>query len=176
LVGFPNAGKSSFLKSVSNAHPKIAPYPFTTLNPYIGTVEFKDYYQLTIADIPGIVIGASLNKGLGHTFLGHIERSKVLLFVIDILGGKLENLSPTLSDPYQDLCHLQNELELYKPGLSQLPSVVVANKMDGDPELAERNLELLKSKTNLPVFPISAKYDQNITAVTAYLRHLVQKS
>ncbi|KAG0228004.1 GTPase of the mitochondrial inner membrane that associates with the large ribosomal subunit, partial [Actinomortierella wolfii] len=84
LVGLPNAGKSTFLQAVSNAHPAIAPYPFTTLNPYIGTVDYSDAYQLKIADIPGLIRGAHRNIGLGHSFLRHIERSKVLVYVIDI--------------------------------------------------------------------------------------------
>ncbi|KAG0347151.1 GTPase of the mitochondrial inner membrane that associates with the large ribosomal subunit [Podila humilis] len=84
LVGLPNAGKSTFLQAVSNAHPAIAPYPFTTLNPYIGTVDYPDSYQVKIADIPGLIRGAHKNIGLGHSFLRHVERSKVLVYVIDI--------------------------------------------------------------------------------------------
>lgn len=84
LVGLPNAGKSTFLQAVSNAHPAIAPYPFTTLNPYIGTVDYSDSYQLKVADIPGLIRGAHRNIGLGHSFLRHVERSKVLVYVIDI--------------------------------------------------------------------------------------------
>ncbi|KAF8948757.1 GTPase of the mitochondrial inner membrane that associates with the large ribosomal subunit [Haplosporangium gracile] len=84
LVGLPNAGKSTFLQAVSNAHPAIAPYPFTTLNPYIGTVDYSDSYQVKVADIPGLIRGAHMNIGLGHSFLRHVERSKVLVYVIDI--------------------------------------------------------------------------------------------
>ncbi|KAG0365003.1 hypothetical protein BC939DRAFT_504235 [Gamsiella multidivaricata] len=84
LVGLPNAGKSTFLQAVSNAHPAIAPYPFTTLNPYIGTVDYSDSYQVKVADIPGLIRGAHRNVGLGHSFLRHVERSKVLVYVIDI--------------------------------------------------------------------------------------------
>ncbi|KAF9328096.1 GTPase of the mitochondrial inner membrane that associates with the large ribosomal subunit [Podila minutissima] len=84
LVGLPNAGKSTFLQAVSNAHPAIAPYPFTTLNPYIGTVDYSDSYQVKVADIPGLIRGAHKNIGLGHSFLRHVERSKVLVYVIDI--------------------------------------------------------------------------------------------
>ena len=199
LVGFPNAGKSSFLKAVTNAHPKIAPYPFTTLNPYIGkwfldtlcpflltdtpfplnflflgTVEFRDFYQMTVADIPGLVKGAHKNLGLGHTFLRHIERSGALPYVIIILGGILEG-AKTPREPWQDLEDLRYELEQFKPGLTQLPSVVVANKMDGNEELAMKNLEILQSKTDLKIFPISAKKEQNIVAVTSYLRHLTEE-
>ena len=84
LVGLPNAGKSTFLTAVSNAHPKIAPYPFTTLNPFLGVVEFADFFRLTVADIPGLAIGAHQNVGLGHSFLRHIERTNILLYIIDM--------------------------------------------------------------------------------------------
>ena len=83
LVGLPNAGKSTFLTAVSNAHPRIAPYPFTTLNPHLGVVDFADYWRMRVADIPGIIPGAHRNRGLGHSFLRHIERNKVLLYIVD---------------------------------------------------------------------------------------------
>lgn len=148
------------------------PFPLNFL--FLGTVEFRDFYQMTVADIPGLVKGAHKNLGLGHTFLRHIERSGVLLYVIDILGGILEG-AKTPREPWQDLEDLRYELEQFKPGLTQLPSVVVANKMDGNEELAMKNLEILQSKTDLKIFPISAKKEQNIVAVTSYLRHLTEK-
>ena len=86
LVGLPNAGKSTLLKAVSNAHPRIAPYPFTTLNPYVGTIDFSDFYSMTISDMPGIIPGAHLDRGLGLRFLRHIERNKLFVYVIDLAG------------------------------------------------------------------------------------------
>ncbi len=133
LVGFPNAGKSTLLGAISNAHPKTAPYPFTTLHPILGVVEFPDFTKLTIADIPGLINGAHENIGLGHSFLKHIERTTVLAFVLDMGGvdGRM---------PWDDYNDLLNELELYMKGLSKRKSIILANKMDL-PE-AEENLEL----------------------------------
>ena len=110
LVGLPNAGKSTLLTAVSNAHPKIAPYPFTTLNPYIGTIEYPDYWNLKLADMPGIVKGAHQNMGLGLRFLRHIERNHVFVYVIDLAGAA----------PWDDLATLQNELEQYKESLTKM--------------------------------------------------------
>ncbi|KAJ1753753.1 GTPase of the mitochondrial inner membrane that associates with the large ribosomal subunit [Coemansia sp. RSA 1821] len=139
LVGMPNAGKSTFLSAVSNAHPKIAPYPFTTLNPYIGTVDFRDTFQLTIADIPGLVPGAHKNIGLGHSFLRHIERSRVLVYIVDVSGEA----------PWNDLLALQQELDLYHKGLSSRPSLVIANKADTG-EVARKNFEQWQQQTSIP--------------------------
>ncbi|KAG9301314.1 hypothetical protein G9A89_004066 [Geosiphon pyriformis] len=177
LVGLPNAGKSTFLTAVSNAHPKIAPYPFTTLNPFIGTVDYYDKYQLTVADIPGLIKGAHKNIGLGHSFLRHVERSKVLVYVIDLA-------SPA---PWEDFNVLRNELEQYRKGLTLRPSMIIANKADVT-EVAKHNLPILEEKfklTNQPVdgthkqelviIPISAKYRKNINKVTSILRDMVEK-
>jgi len=87
LVGLPNAGKSTLLRAVSNAHPRVAPYPFTTLNPFVGTIDYRDHFQLTVADIPGLIAGAHRNVGLGHKFLRHVERAPVLAYVVDLTGG-----------------------------------------------------------------------------------------
>ncbi|KAG0044515.1 GTPase of the mitochondrial inner membrane that associates with the large ribosomal subunit, partial [Gryganskiella cystojenkinii] len=170
LVGLPNAGKSTFLQAVSNAHPAIAPYPFTTLNPYIGTVDFSDSYQVKVADIPGLIRGAHRNIGLGHSFLRHVERSKVLVYVIDIaaeFGIKRqvkgvddwtpeedfekqqhdqEPVDPTTinadySQPFEDWKTLLDELEAYQPGLTRRPSMIIANKADVT-EVAPKNLQL----------------------------------
>ncbi|MDD3155075.1 MAG: GTPase ObgE [Victivallaceae bacterium] len=136
LVGYPNAGKSTLLRAISAARPKVAPYPFTTLHPVVGTVVFPDYARFTVADIPGLIDGAHRNVGLGHEFLKHIERTHILLYVLDMAGvdGR---------DPLEDLMHLRNELELYMKGLSKRPALIACNKMDM-PEAAE-NLERLRT-------------------------------
>ncbi|MDD3118669.1 MAG: GTPase ObgE [Victivallales bacterium] len=167
LVGYPNAGKSTLLGAVSQAHPKVAPYPFTTLHPFVGVVELPDFVRLTIADIPGLVDGAHENVGLGHAFLKHIERTKVLAYVLDM--GAVDGRSP-----WEDFEHLRRELEFYMKGLSQRPSIIIANKMDL-PESAE-NLELLRqceAVNGLEIIPISAAVDDDFSALTARLRELV---
>ena len=123
LVGYPNAGKSTLISNLSDARPKVAPYPFTTLHPVVGVVEYPDYRRLTLADIPGLIDGAHRNVGLGHAFLRHIERTSVLLYVLDM--GGVDGRTP-----WDDLTSLEQELELYLPGLSKRPSLIVANKMD----------------------------------------------
>lgn len=162
LVGLPNAGKSTLLKAVSNAHPDIAPYPFTTLNPYVATVDFDDYWTMTIADMPGIILGAHENLGLGLRFLRHIERNKIFVYVIDIAGP----------EPWEDLQTLQFELESYKSGLTGRPSIIVANKADVS-EIAKQNMDILKQRTELPIVPISAKYEKNIRQLTNLMRQMV---
>lgn len=127
LVGFPNAGKSSLLTRLTKARPKIAPYPFTTLQPQIGVIEYtadpRAAHRLQIADIPGLIGGASENRGLGHRFLRHIERCRLLLLLLDMAGGEGR-------DPRDDYATLLRELELYDPALLKKPRLVVANKMD----------------------------------------------
>ena len=150
LVGYPNAGKSTLLRSLSQARPKVAPYPFTTLHPVVGVVELADFGRLTVADIPGLIDGAHANVGLGHEFLKHIERTHVLLYVLDMAGVDGRT-------PYEDFRHLQSELELYMRGLSKRPALIAANKMDL-PESAE-NLELLREELKsdaITIIPISA--------------------
>ncbi|HUX61678.1 MAG TPA: GTPase ObgE [Ignavibacteriaceae bacterium] len=120
LVGFPNAGKSTLISTISSAKPKIADYPFTTLEPNLGIVRYKNYQSFTVADIPGIIEGAHEGKGLGHKFLRHIERTKVILFLIDIS-----------SDNYQrDYNILLNELKSYSPKLAEKKKVVSLSKID----------------------------------------------
>ena len=160
LVGLPNAGKSTILSKITSALPKIAAYPFTTLNPYIGTIEFPDYYRMTIADIPGIIKGASNNAGLGHSFLRHIERSKILVIVIDVSGN----------EPWNDLATILNELELYQKGLSLRKCVVLANKAEvGDEEISKRKLKRLAESGHV-VVPISAKEEINILMAMDVIR------
>ena len=137
LVGYPNAGKSTLLGKVSAAHPKVAPYPFTTLNPVVGVVEFEGYQRATVADIPGLIEGAHQNVGLGHDFLRHIVRCKLLVCVLDTAGSEGRN-------PIEDLGSLRRELDLYDPTLSQRPWIIAANKMDLPG--AEENLASVRSR------------------------------
>jgi GTP-binding protein len=127
LVGFPNAGKSSLTNAITKAHPKTAAYPFTTLHPQIGVVEFKDVVRgnprLLLADIPGLIEGASENRGLGHRFLRHVERCALLLILVDMAGADGR-------DPRVDYTQLLHELKLYDPALLEKPRLVAANKMD----------------------------------------------
>ncbi len=168
LVGYPNAGKSTLLRALSAAHPKVAPYPFTTLHPVVGVVELDDYQRLKIADIPGLIEGAHDNIGLGHSFLRHIERTQMLVYVLDMAGSDGRY-------PWDDYHSLQNELELYMKGLSKRQSIIVANKMDL-PESAE-NLELLKADIdidpNILIIPISAKEKENTEELKQILKDLI---
>ena len=148
LVGYPNAGKSTLLRKISAARPKVAAYPFTTLHPIIGVVEFPEYGRATIADIPGLIEGAHRGLGLGHEFLRHITRCRIFLFVVDVAGSEGRN-------PIEDLQQLRKELDLYDPLLSQRPWFVIANKMDllG----ADENLATLRRKfPKIDIVPISA--------------------
>src|SRR5213592_1823871 len=123
LVGYPNAGKSTLLRKISAARPKVAAYPFTTLHPIVGVMEMPGYRRATIADIPGLIEGAHRGVGLGHEFLRHITRCRILIFVVDVAGSEGR-------DPVEDLKSLRREIDLYNPTLSSRPWIVVANKMD----------------------------------------------
>ncbi|MBV8215382.1 MAG: GTPase ObgE [Verrucomicrobia bacterium] len=165
LVGYPNAGKSTLLGKLSAAHPKVAPYPFTTLNPIVGVVEFDDYRRLTVADIPGLIEGAHRNVGLGHDFLRHIVRCKLLVFVLDTAGSEGR-------DPVNDLQTLRRELDLYDPLLSRRPWVIVANKMD----LARAGDHLKALEQRFPdrkIIPISAEQNEGIEKLEESLQELV---
>jgi len=165
LVGYPNAGKSTLLGKISAAHPKVAPYPFTTLHPMVGVVDFPGYRRATVADIPGLIEGAHRNIGLGHEFLRHIVRCKLLLFVLDMAGSEGRS-------PLEDLGKLREELKLYDPLLAERPWLVVANKMDL-PEAAE-NLKAFKRRfRKVEIIPISAKDDQGIDGLRARLEAIV---
>jgi GTP-binding protein len=131
LVGLPNAGKSSLLARISNARPKVAEYPFTTLAPVLGTVESPDGRQLTVADVPGLIEGASQGVGLGHEFLAHLERARLLLHVLDSSEGDAEDRWRTIDA----------ELEAYGAGLDERPQVIVLNKTDLQPEPPSFELE-----------------------------------
>lgn len=166
LVGYPNAGKSTLLTAISHARPKVAPYPFTTLHPQIGIVEYKDFHRLTVCDVPGLIEGAHQNVGLGHAFLRHIERCKVLVLLLDMAGtdGRA---------PWDDHQKLLKELELYDPTLLDKPRLVVANKVD-EPA-AEENLKKFKRRIRkTPVLPIAAAFDQGIEKFKKTIRDAVE--
>ena len=148
LVGYPNAGKSTLLSKLSHAHPKIAPYPFTTLNPLIGILTFEDYTTIRIADIPGLIDGAHKGVGLGYDFLRHVERTKLLLFIIDMGGVDAR-------DPVHDYTNLRHELALYNDDLPHRPALVIANKMDL-PESAD-NLARFIKETGITPMILSAE-------------------
>jgi GTP-binding protein len=160
LVGYPNAGKSTLLGALTNAHPKVAPYPFTTINPIVGTMEYENFSRLKIADIPGLIEGAHEGVGLGHKFLRHIERSRFIIFVLDMAGTDDRN-------PTDDFLHLKEELRLHLEELSCTPYIVVANKMDtpgADEKLAE-----FKQRTDENIFEISAELREGLEPVKEYL-------
>jgi GTP-binding protein len=165
LVGYPNAGKSTLLTAISHARPKIAPYPFTTLRPQIGIVEYPDLHRLTVCDVPGLIEGAHRNVGLGHEFLRHIERCVVLVLLLDMAGmdGRA---------PWDDYTNLLTELELYDPGLLQRPRLVVANKMDEPP--AGENLKKFKRRIRkTTVLPMAAAFDEGINEFKQAIRGAV---
>lgn len=167
LVGYPNAGKSTLLTAISRARPKIAPYPFTTLHPQIGIVEYPDYQRLVVCDIPGLIEGAHRNVGLGHAFLRHIERCKVLVLLLDMAGTDNRQ-------PWDDYRHLLEELELYDPQLLNRPRLVVANKMD-EPA-AESNLRRFKRRVpHTPVLTISAALGDGIDRFKKAIRRAVEE-
>lgn len=165
LVGYPNAGKSTLLAAVSRARPKIAPYPFTTLRPQVGMVDYDDWERLTLCDVPGLIAGAHRNVGLGHAFLRHIERCAVLVILIDMAGtdGRA---------PWDDHRQLLAELELYDPALLAKPRLVVANKMD-EPAAAEHLKRFKRRVPRTRVLPISAAFDQGLDAFKATIREAV---
>jgi len=160
LIGFPNAGKSTLLQAISRARPKVAAYPFTTINPHIGMVPYDDLTQLAVADLPGLIRGSSKNKGLGFSFLQHVQRCQLLLYVIDL----------SAEDPLDQLDALMEELEEYKPGLSDRPAAVVANKIDLP--YSEQILEHLKKESGLEVMLISGKTGVGLTHMLTRIKQL----
>lgn len=192
FVGFPNAGKSTLLRALSRAKPKIASYPFTTIKPNIGVISYPDLRQITLADLPGLIEGAHCNQGMGHKFLRHVERTKLLLLIVDVGGFKLSPRHVHRSC-LETVILLNKELELYKPELLDKPAVLLVNKMDTpsseeifkDVNEAVKNLEDVCH--NLPehvrpvrtiqftsVIPIAAKYPgQDIENLKTTLRNIV---
>ena len=157
LVGFPSVGKSTLLSVVSKARPQIADYHFTTIVPNLGVVQVKDGRSFVMADLPGLIEGASQGKGLGHQFLRHIERCRVIVHIIDMSGSEGR-------DPYEDYVTINKELGEYEYRLLERPQIIVANKMDGDE--AEENLKKFKEKLgDQKVFPSIAPIHEGIDAV-----------
>uniref|UniRef100_A0A336MCD5 CSON009458 protein n=1 Tax=Culicoides sonorensis TaxID=179676 RepID=A0A336MCD5_CULSO len=188
LVGFPNAGKSTFLKAISKAKPKIASYPFTTIQPNIGIIDYSDYRQISVADLPGLIEGAHANIGMGHSFLKHVERTKLLLLIVDIFGFQLSQ-KHNKRTCLQNIFSLMKELELYNKTLMDRPAMLLINKMDvdGSENVYEKLVSQLKNMeehlnecpdeirpTKLlefeSVHPISAKHRQGIDEVITDIR------
>jgi GTP-binding protein len=167
LIGFPNAGKSSLLSRITDAHPKIAAYPFTTLNPVVGTMVFEDYARISVADIPGLIDGAHDGVGLGHAFLKHVERAAALVLVIDMAGVDGRK-------PWDDYRIILRELELHDATLLQRPILVVANKMDL-PESADNLAEFTRDTGHDPVC-VSAASGEGTQGLRASIRALIPVS
>ena len=166
LVGLPNAGKSTLISRCSAARPKIADYPFTTLEPVLGIVELSDYRRFVMADIPGLIEGASGGAGLGHDFLKHIERTTILVHILDIM--------PTDgSDPAENYKAIRNELEQHSKALAQKQEIIVANKIDLDSDAII--VKDLTDKLQLPVYPISAVTGSGIKELSELLWQKVKE-
>jgi len=166
LVGMPNAGKSTLISRCSAARPKIADYPFTTLEPVLGIVELSDFRRFVMADIPGLIEGASDGAGLGHDFLKHIERTTILVHILDIM--------PTDgSDPVDNYKAIRNELEQHSKALAQKQEVIVANKIDLDPD--GKIVKELTEKLQQPVHPISAVTGSGIKELSELLWQKVKE-
>ena len=172
LVGYPNAGKSTFISAVSNAKPEVAPYPFTTLTPHLGTVKFDDF-SFVIADIPGLVEGAAYGKGLGTRFLRHIERTEVILHMIDIYENK------SIEKIVEKYYNIRKELREFKKELLDKKETIVINKIDTlSPEEREKLPDLLKKladKTEREVFAISAATGEGVKEVITKLKEMVKE-
>ena len=171
LVGFPNVGKSTFLTKVSNARPKIANYHFTTLNPHLGVVDLEDAKGFVIADIPGLIEGASEGVGLGFEFLRHIERTKVIIHIVDAASTEGR-------DPIQDIYAINKELETYNPEIAKSPQVIAANKTDmifGDEDPVQKLKDEFEPK-GIRVYPISAISGKGIRELLYHVREMLDKT
>ncbi|CDB13807.1 gTPase obg [Eubacterium sp. CAG:192] len=170
LVGFPNVGKSTLLSRVTNADPKIANYHFTTLNPNLGVVDLDGGKGFVIADIPGLIEGASEGVGLGHQFLKHIERTKVIIHMID--AASVEG-----RDPIADIKAINNELEKYNPDLLKRPQVIAANKIDAIYGDTNEVIDKIKAEfePDIKVYPISAVSGKGLKELLFYVRSLLDQ-
>ena len=173
LVGFPNAGKSTLLTKVSNARPQIANYHFTTLNPHLGVVDLPDAKGFVIADIPGLIEGASQGVGLGFEFLRHIERTRVIIHIVDAAGSEGRN-------PVEDIYSINKELENYNPEIARIPQVIAANKTDmifaqeGESDPVQILKEEFEPK-GIRVYPISAISGKGIRELLYQVRHMLDE-
>lgn len=168
LVGFPNAGKSTLTGIITSAAPKTGAYPFTTLRPTVGIMDYPEHYdKLVLADIPGLIEGAHENRGLGHRFLRHIERCKVLLYIVDMAGvdGRA---------PWDDYAQLREELNLYDASLLNRPSIVLANKMD-EPPAREKLEEFRQHHPKVEIIPISCMTEEGIPQLRERLFRIVKE-
>ena len=166
LVGMPSVGKSTLISRISAARPKIAAYHFTTLKPNLGVVGASRNRSFVVADLPGLIEGASLGEGLGDRFLRHIERTRVIAHVVDMSGFEGRN-------PYDDFCIINKELESFNKKIMDKPMIVIANKMDV--EGASKNLEEFKKHVDLPIYPISAMTDSDLSEVINVLADMLDK-
>lgn len=172
LVGFPNVGKSTFLSRVTNARPKIANYHFTTLNPNLGVVDLEDGRGFVIADIPGIIEGASEGVGLGFEFLRHIERTRVIIHIVDAAGTEGR-------DPIEDIRKINTELETYNPEMAKRPQVIAANKIDvlfdGEDSEEVKQIKAAFEPEGIKVFPISAVSGKGVKALLYEVRRMLDE-
>lgn len=167
LVGLPSVGKSTIISQVSRSKPKIAAYHFTTLTPNLGVVKANDGRSFVMADLPGLIEGASQGEGLGDRFLRHIERTRVIAHVLDMSGFEGR-------DPYEDYQVIQNELKSFSEKLIQKPQIIIANKMDL--EGAEENLKKFKEKVDAPIYPVSAMNQEGLDPVLTALADLLDST
>jgi len=169
LVGFPSVGKSTLLSAVSAAKPKIAEYYFTTIVPNLGVVETEDGRSFVMADLPGLIEGASEGVGLGHQFLRHIERTRVIVHVIDMSGQEGR-------DPYEDYLTINKELEEYNLRLTERPQIIAASKMDM-PD-SEENLEIFKERLDedIQIFPISSVTREGLRELLFAVADMIEKT
>lgn len=166
LVGLPSVGKSTIISKVSASKPKIAAYHFTTLTPNLGVCRTKDGISFVMADLPGLIEGASLGEGLGDRFLRHIERTRVIAHVIDMSGFEGRN-------PYDDYVLINKELENFNPKILNKPQLIIANKMDM--ENAKENLENFKKKVDAPIYPVSAISNEGLEDVLIHLADMLDE-